>query len=1687
MISPCLALAAIFTSALLLAGCSDNDTGTQPSAVSSTATEPGSQSADRSESSAAVTDNNVPADNNSTGQVAESNGSSANSNAESAAATLSTAQLYAGVPLQVADISEQNYDDGSAIGITFSVPLDGSKNFQGYLLVERELDNSKREPVNGGWVLSDDGRTAYFERVEPDSRYWVTVDAGIRAINGETLHKPSRGDVTFGSLSASLAFASNGHFLPLNLHTGLPLYALNVSEANVAFHRVNPDKLVRLVNWKNRGQSESYYRLDELPQFSDLVHEGRFTLPAERNKRRQINLPLQDIPALREPGVYLAVMARPGRYDNQLAVTYFMVTDIGVHIRNYGNGFDVYLNTLGSPEPVEGAQVQLLNSNGSVAFEASSSAAGRVSVRRKIDYGQVLVVRKDESVSLVNLNTPALDLSDFRLADRPYSSAELFIYAPRDIYRGGETATFSALLRDDDGKSVNSRPLKGRIIRPDGQKVKDINWQPAAGGYYQYEYPLSADAQTGNWRLEVEGVSKNRVVYQFKVEDFMPERLKLTFNPGQNTTRYFTSRERLNIPVLGEYLYGAPAAGNRFDASIRVSPLAHPFEQWPDFHFGNVRETDWNQQFIENGAVLDKDGKITLQIDSRWDGAKSPLAVTVTGSLFESGGRPVVRRHVARVLPGNALVGIRPLFGDRAARNSQAEFELVKTNAKGEKLAADNLQVRLINQNRRYHWRYSSNRGWYVETSEREFNELTLIRSIRAGNTEKVSVPVSFGSYRLEITDKSTGLISSMTFDAGEDWYWYWEDAQDAEQGARPDNVVLALDKAAYAAGDVARLKIVPPAAGETLVLIESNQLLWSARVTTPAEGTTLDIPVDESWNRHDIYISALHLQPADNKQRITPTRSVGLMHLKLDREPRRLKIALDAPPKWTPNQRVVTEVKISDSHGAAVSNAWVTLAAVDVGVLSITDFKTPDPFAWFFSPRRYLVDMYDMYSHLIGLNNNRMATQRFGGDAPELSRGGKKARAEVQIVSLFSGQVAVKNGVARIPLQLPGFNGRLRLMALAFDDERFGSLEQDVTVAAPVVTQLSLPRFVAVGDETSVALDVTNLSGEQQALTLQFSLSGPAVVRDNTPLTQQLMLADGEKQTLLLPLRAEFPAGQIDIGLQLTGAGDYSLTQSWKLNSRAAHPALTKKKQMVLQPGERLVLDGSEMDGWIPQSLEALLSVNNRMNLNPRSQLEYLLRYPYGCLEQSLSSTYPWIYATPDQLADLGLKNSSGRKRESALDSGMDRIVKRQMSHGGYGLWSNHDDYEQHWLTAYAGDFLTDAQDEGVRVDADVLRKTLSRLQEYLRGRGNFSERWNDRPELYRQIYQSYAAYVLARHKKASLSDIRRLAGEARVDLPALPLLHLALAAKLQGDQQLSDQLMEKLKTVQREEHYYLGDYGSRVRDTAQVVRLLLQYRQQQSFALSRAEALARMLERRTYLSTQERNAVFMAAVQLDRVPGDEWRGELSMGSVLKTLQQAGEFNLLESGSSLRDGVTLSNTSSNPLFATLMYQGHSKLAPPAESNGVSIQRRYFTTDGQAIIPDDGALRMKVGELMLVQLEVKADKRRPDLLLVDLLPAGLELENQNLSASIKLDEINIDTQPVAEWQRRSRISHQEYRDDRYVAAMDADSYSTTRVFYLVRAVTPGNYQVPVPLVEDMYDPEIRALGTTPDILFVTQP
>ncbi len=258
---------------------------------------------------------------------------------------------------------------------------------------------------------------------------------------------------------------------------------------------------------------------------------------------------------------------------------------------------------------------------------------------------------------------------------------------------------------------------------------------------------------------------------------------------------------------------------------------------------------------------------------------------------------------------------------------------------------------------------------------------------------------------------------------------------------------------------------VVPPHDGEALVTVEGDRVLFARRVPVRASGTAIEIPVDPSWNRHDLYVGVVAFRPGSEGDRVTPARTLGLVHLPLARDARRMKLEVTAPAKVTPEQSVPVRLRLTDAAGRApaAGTAIVTVSAVDVGILGITRYASPDPADFFFGKHRYEADLLDLYGKLIEKMEGAVARQRFGGDAGV--RDTQSLPRRVRLVDLFSGPVAVDaRGEATVPLALPDFNGTLRLMAVAATTDAYASAQAEMTVAAPLAAELSMPRFVSPG-----------------------------------------------------------------------------------------------------------------------------------------------------------------------------------------------------------------------------------------------------------------------------------------------------------------------------------------------------------------------------------------------------------------------------------------------------------------------------------------------------------------------------------------------------------------------------------------------------------------------------------------------
>ncbi|MDO9321867.1 MAG: alpha-2-macroglobulin family protein, partial [Pseudomonas sp.] len=447
--------------------------------------------------------------------------------------------------------------------------------------------------------------------------------------------------------------------------------------------------------------------------------------------------------------------------------------------------------------------------------------------------------------------------------------------------------------------------------------------------------------------------------------------------------------------------------------------------------------------------------------------------------------------------------------------------------------------------------------------------------------------------------------------------------------------------------------------------------------------------------------------------------------------------------------------------------------------------------------------------------------------------------------------------------------------------------------------------------------------------------------------------------------------------------------------------------------------------------------------------------------------------------LKRLGIKGEPADERRQSIELGIERLLSMQRYNGSFGLWGADGD-EEYWLTAYVTDFLLRAREQGFGVPAEALKKANERLLRYLQERNLIDDAYSSNAEQTRFAVQAYAGYVLARSQQAPLGALRSLYERRSDARSGLPLVQLAVALQKMGDQPRADDALNAGLAVKRDDDQWYHDYGSVLRDEALILALLQEHDLLPERRDERLFSLSDELASRPYLSTQERNALFLAGRGLLLKPESDWRAELSLAGNVRPLSNEDSGIKLDDAA-LVEPLTLRNLGEDSLFQQLTISGYPVQAPAVGGENLNISREYLGMDGKPL----DVMGLVSGDLVLVHLAVQAKQRVPDALVIDLLPAGLELENQNLGDSAaSLEDASSE---VKEWQKAMQNSapkHQEFRADRYVAAVDVPGEGTTHLLYLARAVTPGSYRVPPPQVESMYRPNWQAVGAAPEQLRV---
>jgi hypothetical protein len=1528
---------------------------------------------------------------------------------------------------------------------TFSEPLArGRTDFAPYVAVTGRGDFA---------VTAEDSQLCV-EGLRHGERYAIVLRQGIpSAIPGESLLKNADYEIYVRDRTPSVRASGKTYVLPKSGQQGIPVTSVNTGEIGIRVLRIGDRNLINTVRGGEfMEQIEDYQLRKIIDETGQQVWQGVLTAKNDLNRDVVTAFPVTEAVGRLEPGVYLLAAragefkARPVSGDDvgdaeQIATQWFVVSDIGITSFSGPDGVHVITKSLADAKPMANAEIRLIARNNEVLGTARTNAEGHARFEPGLGRGEgglapgLVTAALAGDYGFLDIQKNAFDLSDRGVSGRVAPKGlDAYLYAERGVYRPGETVYVSALLRDPKGIAVTGMPLTLVVRRPDGMEYRRVAVEDQGAGGRALSVPLISGAPVGTWRVQAYSDPRRPAIGEatFLVEDYVPERLEVTLSP---LTKPIKSGQAAEIDVAVKYLYGAPGADLAIsgDATVRVAKSS----VIPGFDGYRVGVADEPVEPVkaefEEKPTTDEKGNAKLVVELKEPETRLPLEAEFQVTASESGGRGVTRSVVIPILPKGNVIGVKPLFADgELGDGATARFGVIMATGEGKRLARAGLKWQLSRVSRNYQWYFKEGRWAYegVKTTRRIADgEVATSESAVA----EIAARVGWGTYRIEV--RASGNDDAET--AFEFTTGYVSDAR----ADTPDVLDLVLDKKNYAAGEPMQIRLNPRFAGTVTLAVISDRVAHLKTVEVPEAGITVPLQASAEWGA-GAYLVALAHRPLDARAQRMPGRAIGLAWFSIDRAARRLEVSLNAPQMVRPRGTLDLPLKIANLR--AGEEAFVTVAAVDVGILNLTRYPSPDASAHFLGQRQISGEWRDLYGYLIDGMQATRGQVRSGGDAAPEMKGEKPTQ---EPLARYSGVVkAGPDGVANIRFDLPAFNGAVRVMAVAWSKDRVGEANAEVIIRDPIVVQATAPRFLALGDRSRLHVEINNVEGEAGDYALDIDLKGP-LAAELDPALRRLRLEKGRKAEATLPVIGA-GLGVAEIGLTLKGPNT-SLSQTLRLAVKSSAPNVVNRIVRPLPAGQSLVISNDLLADLVPRSGAVSVAVSPFAGIDAAGLLASLDRYPYGCTEQTVSRALPLLYVNRlASLEQLGFDDGVDARITGAIE----RVMARQGANGAFGLWGIGG--SDLWLDAFVADFLTRARERNFAVPQVGFTLALDNLRNRVVNAGDV--RGEEAAGL------AYAIYVLARNGRPIMGDLRYLADNKLNDF-ASPLAKAQLGAGLAllGDRARAkrtfDAAIEGFATVQETGGWRI-DYGSKLRDGAGLLALLAEAEGERAQLQRVSTEVDRLRGAARYTSTQEQMWMVLAVQALAKEAEGftlEVDGQSHRGALNRALSEA----RLEGRP-----VTLRNSGQSDARVTLSVSGIPLQPQGPAREGYAVERKLFSLAGDEIKPD----QLKQNERYVVKLTVnRAAAIRARLLVVDPLPAGLEIENANLGGAASTEGLGFlgDLTPA---------THTEARDDRFVAAFEDEPGPTNpaiNIAYVVRAVTPGTYTHPAAFAEDMYRPQ----------------
>ncbi|MGB6910381.1 MAG: MG2 domain-containing protein, partial [Methyloceanibacter sp.] len=932
-------------------------------------------------------------------------------------------------------------------------------------------------------ALSVDDQQLCVEGLKHGESYAITLRQGLPSTVGEDLLKTADFSIYVRDRNPFVRLAGKAYVLPKTGQQGIPLISVNTDKVKVTIYRIGDRNLIDQVLGGDFERNLYGYSLNDIAeQKGNQVWTGDMTVERELNAEITTDFPVTEAVPELEPGVYV-LAAVPGNAIteeySERATQWFIVSDLGLTAYSGGDGVHAFVNSLATTAPVDGVELRLLARNNEVLATGTTDAKGSVAFAPGLSRGEgglspAMLVASTAAgdYAFLSLKQSPFDLTDRGVAGRDAPSGlDAYVFTERGVYRTGETVHVTALLRTADSVAVTDMPLTLVVTRSDGVEYRRTVVADQGIGGRTLDVNIVSAAPTGTWRIAAFTDPKRPAIGEasFLVEDYVPDRLEFDLS---TTALGISPDSPAEISVDARFLYGAPAAGLNLDGEIRIARAAER-PGFAGYVFGRDEadsDDGSDSDLLPLADLPETDAKGMARFSAslgKVPASTRPLEATIVVRLAEPGGRAVERKLALPITPSQAMIGVKPLFTGKSLGDADtASFDVVMVAPDGKPLTKTGLRWQLLRVDSKYQW-YRSDGYW-------QYEPIKVTRRVADGTIDvtpdaagRISVPVTWGRYRLEVSSADPqGPETSFGFDSG----WYAEASADT-----PDLLEIALDQPEYAPGDSMIVAVTARTAGQVTLAVIGDKLLATSTAEVEAGTAKLPLTVEEGWGT-GAYVLATLRRPLDAEAKRMPGRAIGVQWFSIDKAAHTLGVALDLPDRIRPETTLKVPVKLAGLTPGA--EARIVVSAVDVGILNLTHYQAPAPDDYYLGQRKLSSEVRDLYGQLIDGMQGTKGQIRSGGDsgAGEL-QGSPPSQAPL---ALYSGIVSVgPDGTAETSFDIPAFAGTLRVMAVAWSKDKVGHAVGDVVVRDPVVVTATLPRFLLLGDKSTIRLDLDNVEGE--------------------------------------------------------------------------------------------------------------------------------------------------------------------------------------------------------------------------------------------------------------------------------------------------------------------------------------------------------------------------------------------------------------------------------------------------------------------------------------------------------------------------------------------------------------------------------------------------------------------------------